>query len=238
MNIPKKVILTLSIPLLLMTGSSLGAATPEESLRKSFPNIPAESVSPTALPGVYEIVSGGRVAYYAPGQEYLIIGEIITSDGRNLTQERAGEIIGQKLKEAPLEKALKIGNGPHTVIEITDPDCSFCRQASAYLSGRKDLTRYVFFFPLSIHPKAEAKVRQIFCSPDRARAYEEAMAGKLDDMKFKPCDTPAAIELARAHQEIGHRMGVQSTPLYLINGQVVNGANVPLMEKILGPAKK
>ncbi len=239
MHVPRKAFLGLCTLAVLMTAASLRAATPEESLRKSFPNIRAESVTPTALPGVYEIVAGGRVAYYAPGLEYLIIGEIVTPDGKNLTQERAGEILGRKLREAPLEKALKIGSGPHRVIEFTDPDCSFCRQASAYLSGRKDLTRYVFFFPLtSIHPKAEAKVRQIFCAEDRARAYEEAMAGKLDDMKFKPCDDPAAAELARAHQEIGNRIGVTGTPLFLIDGQVVNGANVPLMEKILGPGKK
>ena len=78
------------------------------------------------------------------------------------------------------------------MIEITDPDCTYCRQASAYLSARNDVTRYVFFFPLPIHPNAEAKIRHIFCAADRARAYEEAMAGKLDDMKFKPCDDAAA----------------------------------------------
>lgn len=238
MNIPKKAFLTLCILLVFMTGASLWAATPEESFRKSYPNIPVESITPTAVPGVYEIVAGGRVAYYAPGQEYLIIGEIITREGKNLTQERAGEILGRKIKEAPLEKALKIGSGPHTVIEITDPDCPFCRKAAEYLATRKDLTRYVFFFPLSIHPTAEAKVRQIFCTEDRARAYEEAMTGKLDDMKFKPCDNPAAAELAKVHQEIGNRIGVQSTPLFLIDGQVVNGANMPLMEKILGSSKK
>ncbi len=239
MNNARKAFLSFCILSVFTTGASLWAATPEESLRKSFPNIQAESVTPTAVPGVYEIVSGGRVAYYAPGQEYLIVGEIITRDGKNLTQERAGELLGRKLKDAPLEKALKFGSGPHKVVEITDPDCPYCRQASAYLAGRKDLTRYVFFFPLTaIHPKAEAKVRQVFCAEDRARAYEEAMTGKLDDMKFKPCDSPAAAELARVHQEIVNRIGVQSTPLFLIDGQVVNGANIPLMEKILGPAKK
>jgi thiol:disulfide interchange protein DsbC len=238
MNIPPKAFLTLGILMAFMTGTSLWAATPEESFRKSFPNITPESITSTALAGVYEIVSGGRVAYYAPGPEYLIIGEIITREGKNLTQERGGEILGRKIKEAPLEKALKIGNGPHTVIEITDPDCTFCRQASTYLSGRKDVTRHIFFFPLSIHPKAEAKVRQIFCAEDRARAYEEAMAGKLDDMKFKPCDNPAAAELAKVHREIGNRIGVTSTPFFLIDGQVVIGANIPLMEQILGGGKK
>jgi thiol:disulfide interchange protein DsbC len=141
------------------------------------------------------------------------------------------------LKGVPLEKALRIGAGPHQIIEITDPDCTFCRKASAFLSGRNDVTRHVFFFPLSIHPNAEAKVRQIFCAEDRAKVYEETMAGKLDDMKFTPCKTAAMEELLKAHKEIVARIGVTGTPLFLIDGQVVFGADIPRMEKLLGSKK-
>ncbi len=229
-----KTVAAFGIALIVMTGTSLGAATPEEAFRKNFPNIRLDSITPTAVNGLYEIVSEGRIAYYAPGPEYLITGSLITREGRNLTEERAGEIMEQKLKAAPLEKALKIGSGPHTVVEITDPDCGYCRKASAFLSARNDVTRHVFFFPLPIHPNAEAKIRYIFCAPDRARAYEEAMAGKLDDMKFKPCEDAAAAELIQVHKQIGARIGVTGTPLFLIDGKVIRGADIPEMEKILG----
>jgi thiol:disulfide interchange protein DsbC len=100
------------------------------------------------------------------------------------------------------------------------------------------VTRYVFFYPIaSLHPNAEAKVRQIFCTNDRAKAYEEAMAGKLDDMKFTPCTNGEADNLLKAHKEIGDRVGVAGTPLFLIDGQIVNGANIPLIEKILSATK-
>jgi thiol:disulfide interchange protein DsbC len=237
----KKTVVILGITLVVMTGTSLGAATPEETFRKNYPNIRLDSITPTAITGLYEIVSEGRIAYYAPGPEYLIAGSLITREGRNLTEERSkeieeqtGKIMAQKLKAISLKKALKIGSGPHTVIEITDPDCSYCRKASAFLSARNDVTRHVFFFPLSIHPNAEAKIRYIFCATDRALAYEEAMTGKLDDMKFKPCDDATAIELIQAHKEIGARIGVTGTPLFLIDGQIIGGADIPKMEKILG----
>ena len=230
----RKTVAVLGMTLIIMTGTSLGAATPEETFRKNFPNIRLDSITPTAINGLYEIVSEGRVAYYAPGPEYLITGSLITREGRNLTEERVGAIKARNLKEAPLEKSLKIGSGPHTVIEITDPDCSYCRKASVFLSSRNDVTRHVFFFPLSIHPNAEAKIRYIFCATDRARAYEEAMAGKLDDMKFKPCGDAEVAELVKAHKEIGARIGVTGTPLFLIDGQVIEGADIPRMEKILG----
>ena len=234
----RKTIFVLGIILLVMAGKTLQAATPEETFRKNFPDIRLDSITPTAVNGLYEIVTEGKIAYYAPGPEYLILGSLITKERKNLTEARIGEILERNLKATPLEKALKIGSGPHTVIEITDPDCTYCRQASAFLSARKDVTRHVLFFPLAIHPKAEAKIRYIFCATDRVRAYEEAMAGKLDDMKFKPCDDAAAAELLRAHKEISARTGISGTPLFLIDGQVVSGADIPKMEKILGGKKK
>jgi len=239
MNIVKKSFFTLCILMVIVTGAPLQAATPEESFRKSFPDIPVESITPTGIPGIYEIVVGSRIAYYAPGPEYLIIGEIVTKEKKNLTKERSEEMITQRMSKLPLEKALKIGSGPRTVIEITDPDCRFCREASNYFATRKDVTQYVFLYPLSIHPQAEAKIRYIFSAQDRAKAYEEAMTGKLDDMKFKPSNDAAAAELVKTHKEIGDKVGVESfgTPLFVIDGQVVLGANVPLIEKILGAKK-
>ena len=239
MNIAKKTFLTFCVLMVIMTGAPLQAATPEESFRTSFPDIPLESITPTAVPGLYEIVAGGRIAYYAPGPEYLFVGEIITKERKNLTQERNGEIMALKMKALPLEKALKIGSGPRTVIELTDPDCPYCRKASDYFATRGDVTRYVFLYPLSMHPNAEAKIKYIFCAQDRAKAYEEAMTGKLDDMKFKPCEDAAAAELVKTHREIGDKIGIAGlgTPMFVIDGQVVRGANMPQIEKILGAKK-
>jgi thiol:disulfide interchange protein DsbC len=239
MNIPQKAFLSLCVLMVIATCAPLQAATPEESFRKNFPDIPLESITPTTVTGLYEVTAAGRVAYYAPGPEYLFVGEIITKEKKNLTQERNGEIMAQRVKALPLEKALKIGSGPHKVIEITDPDCSFCRKASDYLATRKDVTRYVFLYPLSMHPNAEAKIRYVFCAKDRAKAYEEAMTGKLDEMKFKPCDDAKVTELVKTLKEIGSKIGIEGigTPLFVIDGQVVRGANMPEIEKILGAKK-
>lgn len=214
-----------------------GAASPEETFRKSFPQIPLETIRPTEINGVYEIISGGRIAYYAPGPEYLITGSLVTRDGRNLTDERFREIMGQRMKELPLEKAVKIGAGPHKVIEVTDPDCAYCRKASAYLAGRKDVTRYIFFHALAIHPEAAAKVKYILCAKDRVKAYEEAMTGKLDGVKLKPCQDASAEETAKSHSDLMNKLGISATPLFLIDGTVVAGADIGLMEKLLGPKK-
>ncbi|MHB8771053.1 MAG: DsbC family protein [Syntrophales bacterium] len=238
MNIPQKLFLSLWILLVIAVGP-LQAATPEESFRKTFPDIPMDSIRPTDMPGIYEITANGRAAYYVPAKGYLIIGDIITAEKKNLTQERNMELLGRQIQTLPLKNALKIGNGPHTVIEITDPDCEFCRKASDYFAKRKDVTRYVFLYPLPSHRNAEAKIRYIFCAKDREKAYEEAMTGKLDDMKFKTCDSAAVTELIKVHKELAEKAGVQGfgTPMFVIDGKAVRGANIPEIEKILSTKK-
>jgi protein-disulfide isomerase len=43
--------------------------------------------------------------------------------------------------------------------------------------------------------------------------------------------------LLKAHREIADRIGVTGTPLFLIEGEVVFGADIPWMEKLLGSKK-
>jgi len=239
MNVLNKSFFALCILMAVLAAAPLQAATPEDSFKKNFPDIPLETISSTDIPGVYEVVSGGKVGYYAPGPEYLIVGDIMTKEKRNLTQERVAELQARRFRNIPLAKALKIGKGPHTVIEITDPDCNYCRKASEYLKTRNDLTRHIFFFPLSIHPNAEAKIKYVFCAKDKAKAYEEAMTGKLDEMKFKPCDDAKVADLVKTHKEASEQAGVKElgTPFFLVNNQFVRGSNIPQIEKILGAKK-
>ena len=220
------------------------ALTPEESLKKNFPEVQFESLTPSGVPGLYEVTAAQGIFYYAPEAEAIVGGPIIKTGGRNLTQERyqvleqkrLSEMAG-KIKDIPLEKALKIGNGKNIVIEVTDPDCSFCRQAAKFFKGRTDVTKYIFFFPLPMHKDAEPKVRHILCAKDRAKAYEDAMSGKLDDMKLKLCDSNDVESLITVHRETAAKIGVTGTPFFFINGQPVSGANIPQIEKLLGGNK-
>lgn len=217
------------------------ALTPEESLKKNFPAYPFDSITPSNIPGLYEVTAGRQIFYYAPGAESVVGGPIVTKDGRNLTDEKFQAMeqkrlsaIVKKLKDIPLDKALKIGNGKNTVIEITDPDCTFCRRAAQFFQGRTDVTKYIFFYPLDMHKDAGPKIRYILCAKDKAKAYEDVMAGKMDDMKFQVCNDSAVEALAKAHKETALALGVTGTPLFFINDQPVMGANIPLIEKLLG----
>jgi thiol:disulfide interchange protein DsbC len=214
------------------------AQTPEDLFKKDFPKISYQSFKPSNIPGLYEVSVEDRILYYSPAAYSIIFGEIIFKDGKNLTQERETEIMVSKIKDIPLEKALKIGNGKNTVIEFTDPDCPFCRKGSKFLSTRADTTRYIFFVPLPSHPDSAPKVRYILCAQDKEKAYADAMSGKLDNMKFKLCTDPKVDEMVKAQEEIGQRIGISATPTYFINGVPIRGADIQAITKLLPQAQK
>jgi len=130
-------------------------------------------------------------------------------------------------------KAIQIGSGPKTVVEFTDPDCPFCRQASRYLDGRKDVTRYVFFYPLARHPKAREKARYILSQADKTRAYHEVMSGKMDSVQTFDVSAKG-IRLQEEQYEIATKAKVNSTPTFMIYGRVISGFDVIKLEEALG----
>ncbi|MEI8172502.1 MAG: DsbC family protein [Deltaproteobacteria bacterium] len=236
----RKIITTVLV--FILTGlffTSGFAQTPEESLKKAFPKIKFQSLQLSNIKGVYEIISGNEILYYYPETESIIVGEIITRDGRSLTREKQQEVLSknvrEKLKDIPLQKAVSIGKGKHRILEITDPDCPYCRRASDFFSKRTDVTRDIFFYPMPMHPQAKDKVLYILCAKDRAKAYEEAMSGKLDDVTLKTCEEPQATELLNIHKDIAERLGLKGTPFFFVDGQTaVFGADIPQLEKLLG----
>jgi thiol:disulfide interchange protein DsbC len=131
-----------------------------------------------------------------------------------------------------LGKAIRIGTGKTMVIEFTDPDCPFCRKAAAYFSNRRDVTLYIFLKPLAMHPHAREKAEYILSAADRAKAYEEVMAGRLDG-KRPAGVTPAGERLLDEHMAIARDEKIDSVPIFVIAGRIVTGFNEQKIEALL-----
>ena len=202
-------------------------------LHKSFPNVKAEKVVKTVIPGLYEVEAGNNVFYFEPRNGYLLFGDIVTKEGKNLSAEKRQELLALRVKEIPLEKGIKIGNGKNVVIEFTDPDCPFCRKAADWLGKNRDgMTRYVFLYPITrLHPSAEAKAKYILGAKDREKAYHEVMGGALDGADASKLKlTEKAADLLEEHKQLAMKAGVFATPTLWVNGKHVSGADIPLIE--------
>ena len=206
-----------------------------QALRRDYPNLNFQKVTPGPIEGVYQVVADqSEIVYYVPKTGYLLTGEFWTRDAQNLTQQAKADLMTEKAGLFPLDKALVIGKGAQQVIEVVDPDCPYCREGSAFFAGRKDVTRYVFLFPLSIHPQAEAKAAYILSSPEPQVAYEEVMGGAFDT---QPLPAFKDNGLLKEHQRIGKQLGIHGTPKYWVNGRFVASSNLQLMEQMLAGKK-
>lgn len=132
-----------------------------------------------------------------------------------------------------LDKAVKIGSGKTMVIEFTDPDCPFCRKGSEFFRTRRDVTRYIFFNPLPMHPQAKEKAQYVLSARDRAKAYEEVMSGKLDGKKPDGI-SEAGIKLLEEQMKIAKEAKVDSTPTFIIYGRIIEGFDQRKLEATLG----
>jgi thiol:disulfide interchange protein DsbC len=210
---------------------------PQDILRKLFPKLKYTSFAKTDIPGLYEVLTDGRVIYFHPKTGYLFIGDIVTNEGRSLTQERAAAERYKLLTPEDLKKAIKVGSGKNIVVEVTDPDCPYCRKMHAYWNMRKDVTRYIFFKPLDIHPDSVKKATYILASIDTEKALFEVYSGQLDGNRQvldKKYDDKGRLSEQKA---VADKLQVTATPSYWVNGKFVSGANIPLIEKYIGKAR-
>jgi thiol:disulfide interchange protein DsbC len=204
----------------------------EEKFKKDFPKINFESITPTAIKGVYEVYTGNQIYYYMPKDDVILYGSLISKDGINITRESSIKKMAQKMSKLPLDSALKIGSGKTTVVEFMDPNCYHCRQAYKFFSQRQDVTIYVFFFPLS--KESADKIKHIFCSKDALKIYDDIMNGKPDNNAPLPACTDKKVdETVKTHMRLASQIGVKGTPLFYIKGQVFEGFDPSAIEKIL-----
>ncbi len=238
----KKLLVAVTAFLALGASQLYGAplvANPEAALKKAFPQLNIDSITQSQISGLYEVVTGQEIFYFYPEQDLLIVGEIRSLTGQNITGDKKRELKAklqekalEKLKELPLEKAVKVGNGPKKVIEFTDPDCPYCRRASEALKGRADITRYVFLTPMA-HPNAITKVYYILSSKDQEKAYHEMMDGKPVPSSSAEYSQEVKDQAAQ-YMDFARALGIDGTPTFFINGQQVVGAD---MERINGLLK-
>jgi len=198
-------------------------------LSATFKNFQFDKMEPSPIPGLIEIYADGKIIYYAPAQEVLVMGEMYSANGISLTQERINTFAGEKVADIDLSVALTIGNGSKDVIEFVDPDCGHCRAAHRWFSSenRTDVRHLIYFMPLKGRAQAEARVLEALCAKpeERVAALDRVFNPKapLDLQKSIRCKE--GVEQLAAQGRVAQQVGVYATPFYVIGGKVTAGFN-------------
>ena len=210
-----------------------------KALTQQFPGASIASVQKTPYSGLFEVYLDGQLIYVDAKAQYVFSGDVIDLKNRsNLTQARLNQLQAIKWDSLPLGNALKTvkGNGARKLVVFSDVDCPYCRKFEAELTKVDNITVYTFLYPIEgLHPKAVQASKQIWCAPDRNKAWDDYITrGSVPNNDGK-CANPVDATIA-----LGNKLKVSGTPtLFFANGQRVPGM-VPAaqLEKLLAAHAK
>ncbi len=205
------------------------AQTTEANIKKLLQNrlgaeAPVESVTKTPYSGLYEVKVGSELIYTDAEAKYVFIGRVLeTETSRDLTQARLDELNKIKFSDLPLDLAAKTvkGNGKRVVAVFEDPNCGYCKRFRKTLNEMKDITVYTYFYPV-LGEDSMKKAKNLWCAPDRAKAWDEWMVdGKQPPQAPGSCSAAAIDKVV----ELGKKYGVRGTPtIFFADGTRVPGA--------------
>lgn len=182
-----------------------------------FPFAQGANIQP-AFKGFHSVVKGQEIFFVSDDMSVLIKGDVFDlSTQTNLTKKLSFQSM-PKLPADALEKldvrnAIKYGNGKHPVYVFSDPDCPYCKKFQSEIPKLKDATVYIFPYPLSeLHPGAFDAATNIWCSADKAKAWDDYVTKKIPAPQANKCLTPMAVNKA-----FGDKYGIVGTPTIILS---------------------
>lgn len=207
--------------------AAIAAHAGEQEIRAAveamYPSAKVNSITQTAVPGIFEVVSGTDIVYSDAAGKTLFFGPMVDVATRtNVTEQRISQITAITFSELPLELAVKTvkGNGSRVLATFEDPNCGYCKALHRSLAGLTDYTLYTFLLPI-LGGDSKSKTNAIWCSTDASRAFTDWMTkGVRPPEPAAGCTPPTdkVIDLAK-------RLRIQGTPaMYFADNTTFPGA--------------
>ncbi len=176
-------------------------------------------INKSPIAGLYEVVTSDHIYYADESGEYLIDGNLFDLKARrNLTDARSRQLFAVDFSKLPFELAVKKvkGNGSRKLAFFSDPNCGWCKKLERELQDVNNVTLYIFITTHIGGRDSEEKARAVWCSKDRAKAWDDLMIDG-DTLPAGNCNAPTAkvMELAR-------KMKVNGTPALVFTNGVIN----------------
>ncbi|MDX9944691.1 MAG: DsbC family protein [Azonexus sp.] len=218
---------------------ALTATANEAEIQKSLEaklGIKVESVTKAGYLGLYEVYADGHIFYTDEKLTAMLVGGdliraqqainlIDLKNSRNITDERMRKLTAIKFSELPLDQAIKQvkGDGKRVLATFEDPNCGYCKRLAKDLQKLDNVTIYTFLYPI-LSEDSLKKSRQIWCSADRSKAWNDWIIDGKNPGGRDNCDTTAVTR----NQEYGRRLNITGTPTVIFaDGERVPGA-IPL----------
>ncbi len=163
---------------LLSVASQPAFAADEQAVRDALmknTGLAAESVTPSPVKGVWEVIIQDRLFYVDESAEHVFAGSLIDARTKaNLTQERMRAWARESWSKWPREDAVKqvFGDGSREVIVFSDANCTYCRAMERVFETVGNLTVYTFVTPMI---RGNQNNYEIVCAKNPSKAWAEWM---------------------------------------------------------------
>lgn len=216
-------ILALCLPALATAETAQESAIKKTLEPRLGDGVKIDSVTKTPYASLYEVRVGGDILYTDEKAQYIFVGNVIDAKTSvNYTRNRVDEIGKIKFSDLPLDSAVKLvkGDGKRVIAVFEDPNCGYCKQFRKTLAGMDNITVYTFMYNI-LSEDSQAKSKNIWCSADRNKAWDEWMInGKAAPQAAANCATPHDKVLA-----LGQKLHIRGTPaIFFQDGSRIPGA--------------
>ena len=199
--------------LLLMGGAALADEAGVKKLIEARMQSKVQSVTKTPYGGLYEVYMDNRLHYTDEKVSFVIFGVLVdTKTNRNVTEQRMRKLTALNVKDLPpLEMAIKRvkGDGKRQLMVFSDPMCPFCKNLELELARLNNVSIYIFPFPLeSKFPGSTTLAKSIWCSSDRAKAWEDWMLKALRPTGRTDCANPV-----EQIDKFAGKLNLEATPI-------------------------
>lgn len=183
-----------------------------QALAKSMPTIKIDSIKPSEINGIFEVMVGANIFYVSDNGKYILQGRLIDVATRtDLTEAKLAGTRLKALENIGQENMIifKPKIAKYTVTIFTDIDCGYCRKLHSEIDQymAEGITiRYLFYPRAGKGSDSYNKAVSVWCAKDRNAALTAAK--KDQKIESKTCDNPVD-----KHMQLAESFEVKGTPM-------------------------
>jgi thiol:disulfide interchange protein DsbC len=204
------------IAALSVLGLTLSTADADEnairqSIARIMPAVKIESIKPSEVKGLSEILVGSTIFYVSDNGKYLFQGHLVDIEKRiDLTEAKLASVRLQAIKKVGQNMIVfKPKTSKYTVSIFTDIDCGYCRKLHSEIDqylAEGITVQYLFYPRAGKGSESYNKAVSVWCADDRNAALTAAK--KDQKIAAKTCDNPVD-----EHMQLGEAFEVKGTPM-------------------------
>lgn len=213
----------LAASLFSLSNAHADDAAIKAALTKAMPTVTIDSIKPTEISGLQEVVIQGGIFYVSTDGKYLVQGHLIDIEAKkDITEEKLAATRVKSLKDVGDENMIifKSDKSKYKVSVFTDIDCGYCRKLHSEMDqylAEGITVQYLFFPRAGKGSESYDKAVSVWCADNKNEALTSAKAGKEIDKKT--CDNPVD-----AHMALGEAFEARGTPMIITEkGNVLPG---------------